>query len=159
MYQITTKYTKWPSNILNVRKIYQMSIKCNSIFHCQTLKKIPYWYFWFKNVPSGKPGVKSLAKAACPVQTNPIQTELPSNGAVSSTRRTRNCQMCLPKMYQIAKGAYQKYTKFSIVGIIRESLVSENVAIFYGILVFSWHFGIFIAFWYFHGNLRYFDGI
>jgi hypothetical protein len=48
------KYTKWPQNIpkchkiyQNVRKIYQMSIKFTSIFHCKTLKNLPKVGFLF----------------------------------------------------------------------------------------------------------------
>jgi hypothetical protein len=41
IYQITTKYTKWPLNISNGRKIDQMVIKYTKIFHCKTIQNLP----------------------------------------------------------------------------------------------------------------------
>jgi hypothetical protein len=40
-YQITTKYTKWPLDISNGRKIDQMVIKYTKIFHSKTLQNLP----------------------------------------------------------------------------------------------------------------------
>jgi hypothetical protein len=40
-YQMTTKYTKWPKNIFNGRKIDQMDLKYAKIFHCTTLQNVP----------------------------------------------------------------------------------------------------------------------
>jgi hypothetical protein len=40
-YQMTTKYTKWPKNISNGRKIDQMVLKYATIFHCKPLQNVP----------------------------------------------------------------------------------------------------------------------
>jgi hypothetical protein len=57
IYQITTKYTKWPKNISNGRKIDQMVIKYTyKTFSIARPSKIyPIGYFWFENKPSGNP--------------------------------------------------------------------------------------------------------
>jgi hypothetical protein len=41
IYQMTTKYIKWPLNISNGRKIDQMVIKYINIFHSKTLQTLP----------------------------------------------------------------------------------------------------------------------
>jgi hypothetical protein len=41
IYQITIKYTKWPQNIPNCRKVDPMAIKYSNIFHCKTLQNLP----------------------------------------------------------------------------------------------------------------------
>jgi hypothetical protein len=41
IYQMTTKYTKWPLNISNGRKIDQMVIKYAKIFHHRTHQNLP----------------------------------------------------------------------------------------------------------------------
>jgi glycerophosphoryl diester phosphodiesterase len=38
IYQMTTKYTEWPKNISNGRKIVQMSIKYSNIYPCKALQ-------------------------------------------------------------------------------------------------------------------------
>jgi hypothetical protein len=45
IYQMTTKYTQWPQNILNCRKIDQMAIKYTNFFHCKTLQNLPILEF------------------------------------------------------------------------------------------------------------------
>jgi hypothetical protein len=52
---MTIKYTKWPYNISNGRKIDQMVIKYTKIFYSKTLQNLPDWDFWFVNKPSGSP--------------------------------------------------------------------------------------------------------
>jgi hypothetical protein len=37
---MTNKYTKWPHNIPNGRKIYQMAIKYTNIFYGKTLQNL-----------------------------------------------------------------------------------------------------------------------
>jgi hypothetical protein len=55
IYQMTTKYTKWPKDISNGRKIDQL-VKNIPIFSIARLSKIyPNWEFWFENKPSGNP--------------------------------------------------------------------------------------------------------
>jgi hypothetical protein len=39
IYQRFTKYTKWPHNIPNDRKIFQMIIKFTNIFHSKAIQK------------------------------------------------------------------------------------------------------------------------
>jgi hypothetical protein len=39
IYQMATKYTKWPQNISNASKVDQMVIKC-TIFHCMILNHL-----------------------------------------------------------------------------------------------------------------------
>jgi hypothetical protein len=46
---MAVKFTKSWQNILNGHKIYQHS-------PLQYPPKYPNWYFWYENVPSGKPG-------------------------------------------------------------------------------------------------------
>jgi hypothetical protein len=46
IYQITTKYTKWPQNISNGRKIDQTVIKYTKIFHNKTLQNLPRMGFF-----------------------------------------------------------------------------------------------------------------
>jgi hypothetical protein len=41
IYQMTTKYTKWPKNVSNGRNIDQMDIKYTNIFHYKTLQNLP----------------------------------------------------------------------------------------------------------------------
>jgi hypothetical protein len=41
LYQITRNYTKFPLNMANGRKIYQMDIKYTNIFHCKALQNLP----------------------------------------------------------------------------------------------------------------------
>jgi hypothetical protein len=41
IYQITTKYTKWPQNITNGSKMDQMVIKYTKIFRSKTLQNLP----------------------------------------------------------------------------------------------------------------------
>jgi hypothetical protein len=53
------KYNKWSQNILNGRKIDQMSIKYTNIFHCMTVQNLPNWDFWFENLPAGNPALNS----------------------------------------------------------------------------------------------------
>jgi hypothetical protein len=56
VFQIITKYTKWPKNISNGHKIDQMVIKYTKIFHSKTLQNLPkFCFFWFENKPSGNP--------------------------------------------------------------------------------------------------------
>jgi hypothetical protein len=43
--KITRKYTKWPLNMANGRKVYQMDIKYTTNFHCKTLKNLPKFGF------------------------------------------------------------------------------------------------------------------
>jgi hypothetical protein len=50
------KYTKWPQNIPNGRKIDQMVIKYTNFSHCKTLQNLHKLGFWFENLPSGIPG-------------------------------------------------------------------------------------------------------
>jgi hypothetical protein len=45
IYQITRKYTKWPENMANGRKIYQMDIKYTNIFYSKTLQNLPKFGF------------------------------------------------------------------------------------------------------------------
>jgi hypothetical protein len=52
IYQIATKYTKWPQNISNGRKIYQIHIKYTKIYYCKTHQNLPKLGFW---VWSGNP--------------------------------------------------------------------------------------------------------
>jgi hypothetical protein len=40
IYQMATKYTKWPQNIENGHKIDQMVKKYINIFHCKTLQNL-----------------------------------------------------------------------------------------------------------------------
>jgi hypothetical protein len=40
LYQITIKYTKWPQNISNGRKIYPTAIKYTNTFHRKSLQKL-----------------------------------------------------------------------------------------------------------------------
>jgi hypothetical protein len=54
IYQMTTKYTKWPLHISNGRKIDQMNIKCTNIFQ-RPSKIYPNWDYWFENKPPGIP--------------------------------------------------------------------------------------------------------
>jgi hypothetical protein len=57
IYQMITKYTNWPLNISNGRKIgNKLVIKYTKIFHCKTPKIYPNWGFGFENKPSGNPG-------------------------------------------------------------------------------------------------------
>jgi hypothetical protein len=49
-YQIRIKYTKWPQNIPNVRKIDQMAIIYTNISYCYTLQNFPNWDFLFENI-------------------------------------------------------------------------------------------------------------
>jgi hypothetical protein len=44
IYQIATKYNKWP--------LYTY----NKILHCKTLQNVPKFRFWSENKPSGNPG-------------------------------------------------------------------------------------------------------
>jgi hypothetical protein len=57
IYTMTTKYTKWPKNISNGRKIDQIVIKYkNKRFSIARPSKIyPNLDFWFENKPSGNP--------------------------------------------------------------------------------------------------------
>jgi hypothetical protein len=49
-----TKFTKWPYNITNGRKIEQVAIKYIHIVQCKTLQNLPKLrFFW----PSGNPGL------------------------------------------------------------------------------------------------------
>jgi hypothetical protein len=64
IYQMATKCTKWPQNILkghkiqqNGNKIQQMAGKCTNIFHCKSLQNLPKLCFWFEHMPSGNPGL------------------------------------------------------------------------------------------------------
>jgi hypothetical protein len=41
MYQMTTKFTKSPSNLPIGRKIYQIAVKYTNIFHYNTLQNLP----------------------------------------------------------------------------------------------------------------------
>jgi hypothetical protein len=41
IYQMATKYTKWPQNIPNGGKIDQTNIKCTNIFHRKNLQSLP----------------------------------------------------------------------------------------------------------------------
>jgi hypothetical protein len=80
---MATKYPKWPQNIPNGRKIYQMvtkytkrphnkpidhkitqmatkytkmATKYTNIVRCKTLRNLPQLgFFWFENIPSGNP--------------------------------------------------------------------------------------------------------
>jgi hypothetical protein len=61
---MATKYTKRGKNIPNNHKVYQMAIKYANIFHRNTLQNLPYWDFWFENMPSGKPVSKSKSSVA-----------------------------------------------------------------------------------------------
>jgi hypothetical protein len=65
---MTTKYTKWPLNICNGRKIDQMVIcKINQDFPFQDPKNIyPNWDFWFENKPSGNPALYLLSTSKMP---------------------------------------------------------------------------------------------
>jgi hypothetical protein len=45
IYQITTKYTKWPQNIPNGLKIDQMVIKYTEILNSNTLQNLPKFGF------------------------------------------------------------------------------------------------------------------
>jgi predicted nucleic acid-binding protein len=73
IYQMTEKYIKRLQNIPNDRKIYQMAIKytelpwniqidliiyLHTFFISRTSKLHSNWYFWYGNLPTGKPGVK-----------------------------------------------------------------------------------------------------
>jgi hypothetical protein len=49
--KITTKYTKWQSNIPNGHKTYQ------HLFLQDTPKNCPYWDFWFEKKQSGNPAL------------------------------------------------------------------------------------------------------
>jgi hypothetical protein len=55
---MATKYTKWPQNIPNGRKMDQMGIYVPTSSIAKTSKIYPNWYFWFENKPSGNPGSK-----------------------------------------------------------------------------------------------------
>jgi hypothetical protein len=41
MYPIAIKYTQWPQNITNGRKIDQTAKKYANIFHCKALRNLP----------------------------------------------------------------------------------------------------------------------
>jgi hypothetical protein len=41
MYQIIARYTEWPQNIPDGRKIDQMAIKYTNNFHCKALQNLP----------------------------------------------------------------------------------------------------------------------
>jgi hypothetical protein len=44
--KLNIKYTKWPQNIPNIRKIYQKAIKYTNIFHCKSLQNWPELLFF-----------------------------------------------------------------------------------------------------------------
>jgi hypothetical protein len=44
---MTIKYTEWPQNIPNGRKIHQMAVNYTNIFHCKTLQNLPKLGFLF----------------------------------------------------------------------------------------------------------------
>jgi hypothetical protein len=48
IYQMITKYTKWPWSIQNGCKIFQMTTKIYQYCIFQGPPKIPNWDFWFK---------------------------------------------------------------------------------------------------------------
>jgi hypothetical protein len=53
---MAAKYTKWPQNIPNGRKIYQMAIKYAPYSIIARPSKIyPNWEFWFETIPPGNP--------------------------------------------------------------------------------------------------------
>jgi hypothetical protein len=56
---MATKYTRWPQNIPNGHKIYQMATKYTkwpqNIPNGHKIYQIPNWYFCFENIPSGNP--------------------------------------------------------------------------------------------------------
>jgi hypothetical protein len=52
IHHITIKYTKWPLNIPNGRKIDQMTIKSSIARYSKIYSN---WDFWFGNMPSGNP--------------------------------------------------------------------------------------------------------
>jgi hypothetical protein len=74
MYQMATKYTKWPQNIPNGHKIYQNATKYTkwpqnipnghnilpngNLIHQRLPLQVPpkFTQIWFENMPSGNPG-------------------------------------------------------------------------------------------------------
>jgi hypothetical protein len=53
---MATKYTEWPQNIPDGRKIDQLAIKYTNIIHCKILQNLPkLGFFSFENMPSGSP--------------------------------------------------------------------------------------------------------
>jgi hypothetical protein len=52
---MNTNFYKWSKNILNVQRIFEMSIKYINNFQSKALKIFPTWKFWFENKPSGNP--------------------------------------------------------------------------------------------------------
>jgi hypothetical protein len=52
---MTIKYTKWPQNISNGRKIDQMVKKYIIFSNLSPSKIYPNLDFWFENKPSGNP--------------------------------------------------------------------------------------------------------
>jgi hypothetical protein len=69
---MTIKYTKWPQNLPNDRKIDQMAIKY--VDQYLTLHDPPKFtlivVFWFEKIPSGNPGFSSGKKST--LLANPI---------------------------------------------------------------------------------------
>jgi hypothetical protein len=62
MYQMTTKCTMWPQNVPNDHKMYLMTINYTKLSYNIPTSYItrpsqiyPKWYFWFENIPSGNP--------------------------------------------------------------------------------------------------------
>jgi hypothetical protein len=55
IYQIATKYAKWPQNITNGRKIHKHFPRPSKIY--------PNCDFWSENKPSGNPGAKDVRKS------------------------------------------------------------------------------------------------
>jgi hypothetical protein len=68
IYQMTTKYTKWPKNIQSGCKIFLMTTKYTNIFCSMDLQNISkIWSFCFENIPSGSPDVhRELCTALLP---------------------------------------------------------------------------------------------
>jgi hypothetical protein len=63
--KITTIYSQWPQNILNVWKIYQMPQNKPTSSVARPPKFTQIWDFLFENIPSGNPGRLKKARARC----------------------------------------------------------------------------------------------
>jgi hypothetical protein len=60
IYQIITKYTKWPKYISNGRKIDHMSKNIPKSFIARPSKIYPNCDFWSETIPSGNPDIKLI---------------------------------------------------------------------------------------------------
>jgi hypothetical protein len=55
---MAVKYPKWPNNIPNGRKIFQMVVKYTYIIHSKAFQDLPKLDFWHETKPSGSPGLE-----------------------------------------------------------------------------------------------------